>query len=72
MAKGEIPPTKERLDMALATQKTDSGVTMGVIKTLHKQVVNFMFLKLKIIKIKFRYRLKKMLTYHLLKKNGVH
>jgi hypothetical protein len=39
MAKGEIPPTKERLDMALATQKVDSGVTMGVIKTLHKQVV---------------------------------
>ena len=38
MAKGEIPPTKERLDMALATQKVDSGLTMGVIKTLHKQV----------------------------------
>lgn len=41
MAKGEIPPVKDRLDMALATQKTDSGLTLSVIRTLHKQVFYF-------------------------------
>ena len=38
LANGEIPPVKERLEIPVATQKTDTGLTTGIIKTLHKQV----------------------------------
>lgn len=38
LANGEIPPVKDRLEMSVVTQKTDSGLTIGIIKTLHKQV----------------------------------
>ena len=40
LANNEIPPVKDRLEMPVATQKTDSGLTIGLIKTLHKQVFN--------------------------------
>lgn len=38
MANGEIPPVKDRLELNVATQKTDSGLTTGILKTLHKQI----------------------------------
>ena len=38
LADNQVPPVKERLEMPVATQKTDSGLTIGIIKTLHKQV----------------------------------
>ncbi|CAF0725952.1 unnamed protein product [Adineta ricciae] len=38
LANGETPPVKERLEMPLATQKIDTGLTMGLIKILHKQL----------------------------------
>ena len=38
MAKGEMPPVKERLEMPVATQKTDTGLTPGLLKVLNKQV----------------------------------
>lgn len=38
LANGETPPTKERLEMPTATQKTDTGLTMGILKILHKQI----------------------------------
>lgn len=38
MANGETPPVKERLEMPVATQKTDTGLTPGLLKVLHKQV----------------------------------
>lgn len=38
MANGEMPPVKERLEMPTATQKTDTGLTPGLLKVLHKQV----------------------------------
>ena len=38
MANNQTPPVKDRLEMPVATQKTDSGLTIGIIKTLHKQV----------------------------------
>ena len=38
MANGEIPPVKERLEMPVATQKTDTGLTQGLLRVLHKQV----------------------------------
>ena len=43
LANGEIPPVKERLELNVATQKTDSGLTIGIIKTLHKQVDFYKF-----------------------------
>jgi len=38
LANGETPPTKERLEMPVATQKTDTGLTMGLLKILHRQL----------------------------------
>lgn len=38
LANNEIPPVKERLAMAVATQKTDTGLTPGLLKILHNQV----------------------------------
>ena len=38
MANGEQPPVKERLEMPVSTQKTDTGLTPGVLRVLHKQV----------------------------------
>ncbi|XP_049912718.1 ropporin-1-like protein [Epinephelus moara] len=36
--KGEHLPVKDRLEMNVATQKTDTGLTPGLLKTLHKQL----------------------------------
>ena len=41
LANGQVPPVKERLEVPVATQKTDTGLTNGIIKTLHKQVFYF-------------------------------
>ena len=38
MSKGETPPAKERLEMPVATQKTDTGLTPGLLRVLNKQV----------------------------------
>ncbi|KAM9712457.1 ropporin-1-like protein isoform 2-T3 [Menidia menidia] len=38
LAKGECLPVKERLEMNVATQKNDTGLTPGLLKTLHKQL----------------------------------
>lgn len=38
MAKGETPPVKERLEMPVATQKTDTGLTPGLLRILNKQL----------------------------------
>uniref|UniRef100_A0A1I8IGZ1 Rhophilin associated tail protein 1 like n=1 Tax=Macrostomum lignano TaxID=282301 RepID=A0A1I8IGZ1_9PLAT len=38
MANAETPPVKERLEMAVATQKTDSGLTPGLLRVLNKQL----------------------------------
>ena len=38
MANGEMPPVKERLEMPSATQKTDTGLTPGLLRILNKQV----------------------------------
>jgi len=38
MAKGETPPVKERLEMPVATQKTDTGLTPGLLRVLNKQL----------------------------------
>lgn len=38
MANNETPPVKERLEMPVATQKTDTGLTPGLLRVLNKQV----------------------------------
>ncbi|VDD79569.1 unnamed protein product [Mesocestoides corti] len=38
LAHNEIPPVKERLEMAYCSQKTDTGLTEGILKTLHNQL----------------------------------
>merc|ERR1719318_385962 len=38
MANGEAPPVKERLEMPVATQKTDTGLTPGLLRVLNKQL----------------------------------
>ncbi|KAM4718382.1 ropporin-1-like protein isoform 2-T2 [Anableps anableps] len=38
LTKGECLPVKERLEMNVATQKTDTGLTPGLLKILHKQL----------------------------------
>ncbi|XP_071766055.1 ropporin-1-like protein [Centroberyx gerrardi] len=38
LSKGETLPVKDRLEMNVATQKTDTGLTPGLLKVLHKQL----------------------------------
>ncbi|NXI75010.1 ROP1L protein, partial [Anseranas semipalmata] len=38
LSKGETLPVKERMEMPLAKQKTDTGLTPGLLKVLHKQL----------------------------------
>ena len=38
MANGDTPPVKDRLEMPVATQKTDTGLTPGLLRVLNKQV----------------------------------
>ena len=38
MSKGETPPVKERLEMPVASQKTDTGLTPGLLRVLNRQV----------------------------------
>ncbi|XP_008274512.1 ropporin-1-like protein [Stegastes partitus] len=40
LSKGECLPVKDRLEMNVATQKTDTGLTPGLLKTLHKQMAS--------------------------------
>lgn len=38
LANNEILPVKERLEIPVASQKTDTGLTPGILKILHNQV----------------------------------
>eukprot|EP00066_Takifugu_rubripes_P004520 XP_003967948.2 PREDICTED: ropporin-1-like protein [Takifugu rubripes] len=38
LSKGEFLPVKERLEMNIASQTTDTGLTPGLLKVLHKQL----------------------------------
>lgn len=38
LANGEVPPVAERLEMASATQKTDTGLTPGLLRVLNRQL----------------------------------
>ncbi|CAF2855764.1 unnamed protein product [Rotaria sp. Silwood2] len=38
LANGETPPVKERLETSIATQKTDTDLSMDLLKILHRQI----------------------------------
>ncbi|XP_071955488.1 ropporin-1-like protein [Antedon mediterranea] len=38
LSSGETPPVKERLEMPVATQKTDTGITPGILSVLNRQL----------------------------------
>uniref|UniRef100_A0A8C5L646 Ropporin-1-like protein n=1 Tax=Jaculus jaculus TaxID=51337 RepID=A0A8C5L646_JACJA len=38
LSNGDPLPVKDRIEMPVATQKTDTGLTQGLLKVLHKQV----------------------------------
>lgn len=40
LSRGDPLPVKDRIEMPVATQKTDTGLTQGLLKVLHKQVGN--------------------------------
>lgn len=38
LSRGDPLPVKDRIEMPVATQKTDTGLTQGLLRVLHKQV----------------------------------
>ncbi len=40
LANHEIPPVKERLEMPITSQKTDTGLTPGLLRVLNNQVIH--------------------------------
>ncbi|EPQ10648.1 Ropporin-1-like protein [Myotis brandtii] len=40
LSRGDPLPVKDRIEMPVATQKTDTGLTQGMLKVLHKQSLN--------------------------------
>ncbi|CAF4316445.1 unnamed protein product, partial [Adineta steineri] len=53
LANGQTPPVKERLEMPDATQKIDTGLTMGLLKILHRQFSSKRTISLQQIKEKY-------------------
>uniref|UniRef100_A0A0R3SUW6 Ropporin-1-like protein n=2 Tax=Hymenolepis diminuta TaxID=6216 RepID=A0A0R3SUW6_HYMDI len=41
LANNEIPPVKERLEIPVASQKTDTGLTPSILRILHNQLGGF-------------------------------
>ncbi|KAM3592861.1 uncharacterized protein V6R79_000613 [Siganus canaliculatus] len=50
LSKGECLPVKDRLEMNVVTQKTDTGLTPGLLKILHKQSLGQMCGKEELVK----------------------
>lgn len=38
LSRGDPLPVKDRIELPVATQKIDTGLTQGLLKVLHKQV----------------------------------
>ncbi|XP_060100592.1 ropporin-1-like protein [Heteronotia binoei] len=54
LANGEPLPVKERVEMPVATQKNDSGLTPGLLKVLHKQLAKKETVELRELQIKWK------------------
>ncbi|XP_053448960.1 ropporin-1-like protein [Nycticebus coucang] len=46
LSRGDPLPVKDRLEMPVATQKTDTGLTQGLLKVLHKQCSHKQYVEL--------------------------
>ncbi|XP_075833913.1 ropporin-1-like protein [Microtus pennsylvanicus] len=46
LSRGDPLPVKDRIEMPVATQKTDSGLTQGLLKVLHKQCSHKQYMEL--------------------------
>ncbi|XP_012869303.1 PREDICTED: ropporin-1-like protein [Dipodomys ordii] len=46
LSRGDPLPVKDRIEMPVATQKTDTGLTQGLLKVLHKQCGHKEFVEL--------------------------
>ncbi|UJR13592.1 hypothetical protein I4U23_000605 [Adineta vaga] len=53
LASGQIPPVKDRMEMPVSTQKIDTGLTMGLLKILHRQFSSRGTISLKEIQDKY-------------------
>ncbi|XP_003408178.2 ropporin-1-like protein [Loxodonta africana] len=54
LSRGEPLPVKDRLEMPVATQKTDTGLTQGLLKVLHKQCSHKEYVELADLEQKWR------------------
>ncbi|XP_054842049.1 ropporin-1-like protein [Eublepharis macularius] len=54
LSKGEPLPVKERVEMPVATQKNDTGLTPGLLKVLHKQLSRKETVTLQELQIKWK------------------
>uniref|UniRef100_A0A8C5MZ41 Ropporin-1-like protein n=1 Tax=Leptobrachium leishanense TaxID=445787 RepID=A0A8C5MZ41_9ANUR len=54
LAKGEPLPVKDRIEILVATQKTDTGLTPGLLKVLHRQLSSKIFVSEDALKEKWK------------------
>lgn len=54
LSRGEPLPVKERVEMPVATQKTDTGLTPGLLKILHKQLSSYQYVQLNELEQKWK------------------
>ncbi|KAK1345314.1 hypothetical protein QTO34_014025 [Cnephaeus nilssonii] len=54
LSRGDPLPVKDRIEMPVATQKTDTGLTQGMLKVLHKQCSHKQYVDLADLEKKWR------------------
>ncbi|XP_014399031.1 PREDICTED: ropporin-1-like protein isoform X3 [Myotis brandtii] len=54
LSRGDPLPVKDRIEMPVATQKTDTGLTQGMLKVLHKQCSHKQYVELVDLEQKWR------------------
>ncbi|KAM8813373.1 ropporin-1-like protein isoform 1-T3 [Rhynchonycteris naso] len=54
LSRGDPLPVKDRIEMPVATQKTDTGLTQGMLKVLHKQCSHKRNVKLADLELKWK------------------
>ncbi|XP_006900217.1 PREDICTED: ropporin-1-like protein [Elephantulus edwardii] len=54
LSRGDPLPVKDRLELPVVTQKTDTGLTQGLLKVLHKQCNHLRFIELVDLEQKWR------------------
>lgn len=54
LSRGDPLPVKDRIEMPVATQKTDTGLTQGLLKVLHKQCSHKQYVELSDLEKKWK------------------